>query len=261
MSTSFRARVIAFATDLAQRHIVEGSAAQRVITEGRADWKDSAGTSHRYAWCGDFVTYVLEQCGAAPPYCLNRVSTNGRFAPGMTFKMLIECARSSGHLYEGRQAYARLMLGKPGDILILAVGQSGHICFLQRLVNEKTFVTADGNTGPSHATGINMRNVMSSPVVYAIDVDAFRGSDVSVMDEPTMRVPPFDDGRGRAGAPMPPPGTAMTPAELADFREFVLLAEALWPDGDQPGSPLKPAFVEHPCDEQLFDDQFPTRSY
>lgn len=168
----FRQKVHAEAIKLADAQIREGSDFQLVMTEGRKDWTAPDGSVKRYAWCGDFVTYIMMANHCETPECLNRVATRGSWAPGRNISMLIECARSVDRAYYGKDAYARAMMNVPGDILVLDVPNGGHVCFLDQVNSAESYVTCDGNT-VGRKTGHRVRSFATDKIVWALDLAAF----------------------------------------------------------------------------------------
>lgn len=198
-----RSSVCDYANQLASQHISNQSGRPyNLITEGRRDWKDAkTGELRKYAWCGDFVTYVLELAGVTDHEALNRVSINGVWKPGMNISMLVARARSLGACYEGSQAYQRLQQNRPGDVVVINNPNGGHVGILSGVIDGSTFMTWDGN-GPGAMTGKNVRSLKTGAAVSAvINVDAWDA--ILATTDPAKRAPaPKPVDRGDASDPL-----------------------------------------------------------
>lgn len=198
-----RSSVCEHAAGLADQHISNQSGrVYDLITEGRRDWKDGkTGELRKYAWCGDFVTYVLQLAGVADKAALNRVSVNGVWKPGMNISMLLTRARTLGACYEGSQAYQRLQANRPGDIVIINNPNGGHVGVLASVIDGTTFSTWDGN-GPGAQTGHNVRSLLKGAALSAvINVDVWDA--ILATTNPARRAPaPKPVGRGDASDPL-----------------------------------------------------------
>lgn len=190
---SYRAKVTELAAYLAAKNIGKADPEYFNITEGRTDWVDGNGTRKTYSWCGDFVTYVLTRAGATEKQWLNRKENNGKWEIGRNIIMLVEGAKARGGMYSGAQAYSRLMTNQPGDILIIS-GNNGqeHVCLLKTVVDERTYVTYDGN-GTGGRTCETLRTLPKNAIRYALNAEAFVVEPAfPSLVEPTTTVDPYE---------------------------------------------------------------------
>lgn len=113
------------------------------ITEGR--WTPGSD----YAWCGDWVTWVLMMMGSADSH-LNRVAINGRWQIGRNLAMLIDAARGSPQSIKGGK-----LTWRRGDLVIFDRPKGNHIGFMWDPLpgdpRPHAFVSCCGNTYPGGA--------------------------------------------------------------------------------------------------------------
>jgi len=179
MLESFRATVYQKALELALGRFDERSDTVREITEGRI-------AQPKYAWCGDFVSYVLMVADATERGCLNRVACIGEWRVGKNIAMIVSCARERGASYEGPRAYARLRENRAADIIVFTSDTGGHICFLKNVNSASSIETMDGNWG--ERTNVTLRGMRDRPIGAVIDVDCFYDGEIGA-GPPTYEAP------------------------------------------------------------------------
>lgn len=138
MQSSKIAEMIAFARTLIG--VGPNSDTQRYLemTEGRQDWVQD-GQKRKYAWCGDYVTFVLSRAGVQDGTLLNRAEINGKWLPGGNIAMIIAWAQKRG---VWRTNFHELT---DGSIYVQKRDAGDHIGFVAD-ASLATVTTLDGNS-------------------------------------------------------------------------------------------------------------------
>jgi hypothetical protein len=91
-----------------------------LITERR--WRETT-PGGRYAWCGDFTSYLAEHAGCQNGSALNRVSLNGTWVPGDNITRVVRWAQHNGFIGNRDNA-------TPGDFIVTPRTSGDHIAII-----------------------------------------------------------------------------------------------------------------------------------
>jgi len=135
----YLSNVLAIARNLVAHHVGRTGPTRGcylAITEGRG------ATDAPFGWCGEFVTACLEWGGGTDGSALNRVSLNGRWAPGDNITRLSRWGTAHGVLLPGTSTLGVL----PGYVYCMDVPHGGHVGLVSDVVASDRFASLDGNS-------------------------------------------------------------------------------------------------------------------
>lgn len=141
------------------------------ITEGRRDWTGPDGKNRHYGWCGDFVTYLLEQCGIRDGTLLNRQSINGKWAPGDNLARIERWAKAHDAFVtlDGDTSSPDCARNaKTGDIIVFYRPDGDHIAIVESAIPLKTI---DGNGWGGRVVQSD-HPTLATHVRYIVNLDA-----------------------------------------------------------------------------------------
>lgn len=192
------------------------------ITEGRYTYVGKGGV--RYAWCGDFVTYVYARTGCTRGDALNRVELNGSWTPGDNIARLWRWGKSQKALVSPVDA-------APGDAICIPRTGGDHVAIIGSTANDE-FELVNGN---GHMGRVSLsRRKKSAQTRWILNVSSlFYGVDLPDTVPTRKFVPERQPGEpvfietpffGASASDIPRPGSDSDKRQMMRERVLSLMA-------------------------------------